>query len=797
MRDAMPRDLLNSAAPIALGAGTGALTATALSGQEAEADTGEEGFDLSDVMVPLLGAGAGAVGARSIARMGAGPRSLQEAGDINARSLAGPFARGRDQFSAPPQPFNPMRDAAWLEGVNFDGVPSQVEAMVRITSRNSMTRQEAIDAIKEGHFGRGRNANYAVRILEGLPDSPPREALSTADPFGDRAWLGDRTTAAIPDAPASDPFGDAEWLASRRRPPRTNDPLDSILLPSLATGGGATALALGAEDADASTGEDGGFDPLDLALPAAGIAALGLGGAALMRGRRGPRSVTPEAPPVVESPMPAETPTRPRMTPNQQLYSRPHGPRAQAILERQDAEIKASDAALRQLNDDTRRAFEAQGARDMGDALDFAEGRADDFGDDAFDYLTDAERVGPMQGMSDLLRQQSDWDRATSRLGARDFNVPRSMYNALPLALGSGLGASMLLGDEAEAQEGLGPIPNDIDVREGTWSGERYPVTLADGTEAFEQDLLLPDGRVLAVVRSQAPDGSVTVHGAYPAAQDDGRGFTPDIDAPIPEEATRNERDGAEPWMLGLPAVAALAGGLAGPRVMGRWGRFNPRQAAAAGGALTGAGMGASIGATTEDEDLLELAGLGAIGGGAIGVAPRVTRDVLDDVGRSLPPISLRVPRAEVRADDLMPSRPLGAPNERNWDLSEDAIGAELDLLNANQRRGVQRASPAQRRLKRGSDVPLEERPDLPANERGSLPHQIGRLQLDQLRNLARELGLDNTGGKRAIAERIASAAREGGQDVFDAIRRFAPYLGIGAAGVAANSNDASAQPQR
>lgn len=149
----------------------------------------------------------------------------------------------------------------------------------------------------------------------------------------------------------------------------------------------------------------------------------------------------------------AGKPTDARMTPNQLLYDRPHGERATRILRKKDARIKAGQRAFGDMNETTRKAFNEMGEFDVPSTLDELDNRADRFAPLSHESLLDLERVGPVQESGALMREGRDWNAIGDRLTQPDFNVPRSRYNALPLALGAGagLGAAATSG-KAEAR---------------------------------------------------------------------------------------------------------------------------------------------------------------------------------------------------------------------------------------------------------------------------------------------------------------------------------------------------------
>ncbi|MGE0830318.1 MAG: LPD23 domain-containing protein, partial [Hyphomonadaceae bacterium] len=255
-------------------------------------------------------------------------------------------------------------------------------------------------------------------------------------------------------------------------------------LPALVGGaaGAGAGAALSPQDAEAATGEGDGSGVPGWVFPAALGAGGGLMGImAVLRARQMAKAAKLAADRAeTDRVLQAIVPTRrrtlawhrgdksidlgsgsepPPSAVNAQLSGRPHGKRADRILREQDAKEKAGRAAVKSLNQDTKKAFEllAEAEGNSLEGMEAAYMRSAGADQAALNKAKPfAAKVGPAQETIDDVRRADLQTRAGDRLADPDFNPPRNRWNVAPWVVPAtaAAGAAALAPNDAHASTG-------------------------------------------------------------------------------------------------------------------------------------------------------------------------------------------------------------------------------------------------------------------------------------------------------------------------------------------------------
>lgn len=278
------------------------------------------------------------------------------------------------------------------------------------------------------------------------------------------------------------------------------------------------------------------------------------------------------------------------------------------------------------------------------------------------------------------------WDASnrrspSARMSAKNKGSSDPFAAAALTAGGGAIGGSLVLGDEAEAQDGLRPLPDGYDVQQGNWIEPWRDTTLPDGTEGKVRTQIGPDGRVHIIAARTRPDGIDYVGevgpnyqpGAIPAP---GIGAAPtqaEPEAPAPDEGEESRF----PTMDEMRLPLALAVGIGGRQVLRGAG---VRPAAAE---LIAAGGAGGVSSAIDPDDPAGAIGaalLNPLAGRVFDESWRATRGVADSMETAIDrinPMTGRDRRSTVRGIEFDPqyrAPGIGEVASRN---SEQALRGE------------------------------------------------------------------------------------------------------------------------
>lgn len=348
-------------------------------------------------------------------------------------------------------------------------------------------------------------------------------------------------------------------------------------------------------------------------------------------------------------------------------------------------------------------------------------------------------------------------EAAAARLGMsveRYRQLSARQRDALSIAIPLGAGGALAFGiaNEADAAEGK-PMPFDFDLN---YTPDPTEVPLTD--EERQRIKREREAFYAGNLEEATPAGAIDFGG-----DDDG---------------------GIQPWMLGLPIIAGVAGGRYGRRMGERTGQ--PLMHQAIGGAVGGALGGAGLASYSDEEDAGEAIGLGAgIGLGATTIGS-VAREGARQAGPALRAIPFPNLNATVRSADLQPPQNRTRFGERSTQPMLDEAVLERELRAGMGERVIpipdaaftERVGGRERSVFGEAPQPRQRQPLPPLDVRAAEQGAQGALRgatPTKLRAIADDLGIESAG--RSTADLRSTLVRELGRR-FDSTKELVSFLG-------------------